>query len=94
MNNNKVILRKWADQGTNFDKIYFDKVSDDSNKDTEKREKLAKLQDLFKEVSQLKKDNDSNFLIDIFYACLRCIFLRNGRLSWMPEANTPDDDDI
>ena len=46
MNQNKVVLRKWADMGTNFDTIYFDKVSDDDKKDAEKLEKLKKLQDM------------------------------------------------
>ena len=94
MNTNRSILRKWADMGTNFDKVYFDKVSDDDNKDKEKKEKLKKLQDLFKEVSQLKKDNDSNFLIDILYSCLRCICLRNGRLNWSQDLSASDEEDI
>ena len=94
MNTNRSILRKWADMGTNFDKVYFDKVSDDDNKEKEKKEKLKKLQDLFKEVSQLKKDNDSNFLIDILYSCLRCICLRNGRLNWSQDLSASDEEDI
>jgi hypothetical protein len=93
MNNNKTILKKWADFGATFDNVYFDKVSEE-NKEDEKKIKLNKLQALFKEISQLKKDNDSNVCIDILFSCAKCIFLRNDKKNWMPEASAPDDDDI
>ena len=92
-NNNKAILKQWADMGVKFDGLYMDKVSDD-NKDAEKLEKLKKLQELFKQVSQLKKDNDSNFLVDILYTCLRCICLRNGKLKWSQDLSASDEEDI
>ena len=93
-NLNKNALKQWADIGTSFDEIYFDKVSDDNHKDTEKREKLSKLQDLFKKVSNLKKNNESNFLIDIIFIILRCICLRNDRILWSQDISADDEEDI
>lgn len=95
MNINKIELHKWAECGTRFDGIYVDKICYcENNIENEKKEKLKKLQELFKDVSQLKKDNESNFIIDILYSCIRCILLRKIKLNWMPEADAPTDEDI
>jgi uncharacterized membrane protein len=93
MNLNKAELKRWTEAGTKFDNIFFDKVSTDPDAiSTEKLEKLERLQELFREISQLKKDNDSNFFIDIFFNLSKKFCLNPKKLNWLPEAITPDDD--
>ena len=93
-NKNNVILKRWADIGYRFDNIYLDKVSEENSYE-EKKIKLQKLQELFRDMSNLKKENESNLIIDTIFSCAKKMCLmRNDRLYWMPEAISPDDDDI
>jgi len=79
---NKKILADWLDIGAEFDEIYYDKVYTPE----EKYSRLKNLEELFKSVSVLKRANDSNFLIDLLYACIRCICLRNN-INWIDMRN-------
>jgi hypothetical protein len=79
---NKKILADWTEVGTDFDEIYYDKVYTAE----EKYSRLKNLEELFKSVSVLKRSNDSNFLIDLLYACIRCICLRNN-INWIDMRN-------
>jgi hypothetical protein len=79
---NKKILADWLDIGTEFDEIYYDKVYTPEEKYT----RLKNLEELFKSVSVLKRANDSNVLIDLLYACMRCICLRNN-INWIDMRN-------
>jgi hypothetical protein len=79
---NKKILADWLDVGAEFDEIYYDKVYTSE----EKYGRLKNLEELFKSVSVLKRANDSNFIIDLLYACMRCICLRNN-INWIDMRN-------
>ena len=79
---NKKILAEWLDVGAEFDEIYYDKVYTPEEKYT----RLKNLEELFKSVSVLKRSNDSNFLIDLLYACMRCTCLRNN-INWIDMRN-------
>ena len=79
---NKKMLADWLDIGAEFDEIYYDKVYTPE----EKYSRLKNLEELFKSVSVLKRTNDSNFLIDLLYACMRCICLRNN-INWIDMRN-------
>ena len=95
-NINKAELAKWSALGTKFDGLYMDKVTDDNSitRDKEKHDKLANLQELFQEISQLKRDNQSNVCIDFFFVCLKCMCLRNNKINWMKDLSAEDEEDI
>ena len=84
---NKKILADWLVVGSHFDEIYYDKVYTPE----EKYMRLKKLEDLFKTLSALKRTNDSNLLIDLLYAMIRCLCLC-GNISWIDikKTVTPD----
>jgi hypothetical protein len=75
---NKKILADWLEVGSQFDEIYYDKVYSPE----EKYVRLKNLEDLFKTLSVLKRANDSNLLIDLLYAIIRCLCLC-GNINWI-----------
>lgn len=84
---NKKILADWLVVGSHFDEIYYDKVYTPE----EKYMRLKNLEDLFKSLSALKRTNDSNLLIDLLYAIIRCLCLC-GNINWIDikKTTTPD----
>ena len=75
---NKKILSDWMIVGSQFDEIYYDRVYTAE----EKVARLKKLETLFKSLSLLKRTNDTNFLIDLLYAIIRCTCIR-GNIKWI-----------
>ena len=78
MTQNQKILQEWSDIGDKFDEIYYDRVYTL----TEKKERLVKLETLFKSMSSLKRANDNNYCIDFIYIFIRMICIRKN-MNWV-----------
>ena len=78
MTQNQKILQEWANIGEQFDEIYYDRVYTL----TEKKERLVKLETLFKSMSSLKRANDNNYCIDFIYIFIRMICIRKN-INWV-----------
>lgn len=78
MTQNQKILQEWSDIGDKFDEIYYDRVYTL----TEKKERLVKLETLFKSMSSLKRANDNNYCIDFLYIFIRMICIRKN-MNWV-----------
>ena len=83
---NQELTKKWMKLGTKFDTVYYNKVY--NNK--ERAVKLKKLQILFDSVNLIKRDNDSNYLIDLIFLIIERTCIRN-RLYWKIINNNNDD---
>lgn len=69
-------MKMWAKLGTDFEKIYYDRVYTID----EKKVKLAEYQKLFNQVSEMKRDSTTNFFTDLIYLIARTCCLKNNTL--------------
>jgi len=83
---NQELTKKWMKLGTKFDTLYYNKVY--NNK--ERAIKLKKLQILFDDINLIKRDNDSNYLIDLIFLIMERTCIRD-KLYWKPKKNVYTD---
>lgn len=77
---NQNITKRWGKLGTKFDKLVYNKVY--NNK--ERTIKLKRLQLLFDKVNLIKRENDSNYLIDLIFLIVQYTCLKHY-LYWKPK---------
>lgn len=77
LTNNQKILNNWANIGNKLDEIYYDEAFSLE----EKKTMLKNLEDLFKEMLALKRNNDNNYFIDLIYLIIRILFLHKPKWS-------------
>ena len=75
---NQKIMQDWANIGEKFDEIYYNRVYTKS----EKIAQLSSLENLFKSMSSLKRDNDNNYCIDLIYLIVRVLCIRKN-IKWI-----------
>jgi hypothetical protein len=75
---NQKIMQDWETLGKGFDEIYYNRVYTFS----EKKERLVKLETLFKSMSSLKRSSNNNYFIDLIYMCIRCCCIRSN-INWL-----------
>lgn len=73
-------MKLWSKMGTEFEKIYFNKVYSYE----EKAEKLKNYQDIFNQVNDLKRDTATNFFTDLIYLISRCCCMSDG-VDWIKD---------
>ena len=73
-------MKLWSKLGTEFEKIYYDKVY----MIDEKQKKLHSYQELFNSVNDLKRETDTNFFTDIIYLIARSCCMTDG-VEWIKE---------
>jgi hypothetical protein len=76
------LKEKWSDRGVEYEELYHQVVH---NID-EKKIKLQKFQELYANISVLKKNNESNYIIDLIFTIARVICIRKD-VKWIPEAS-------
>lgn len=78
LNENKKIMTEWANLGNEFETIYYDMAYGEE----EKKLKLNNLQTMFKTITEQKRTNPSNPLIDLMYTACRKCCLKN-EIEWI-----------
>lgn len=73
-------MKLWAKMGTDFEKVYYDRV----HTIEEKRKKLSKYQELFNQVNELKRESATNFFTDMVYLVARNCCMTNG-VEWIQD---------
>ena len=78
LNDNEELKKKWADFGTKFDILYYDKIHNTE----EMNNQLKKIEELFKEVCCAKREITNNYFIDLIFMLTKKIFIRND-ITWI-----------
>lgn len=73
-------MKLWAKLGTDFERIYYDRVYTVE----EKNKKLKSLQELFNMVNDLKRESTTNFMTDLIYLIIRSFCMTSG-VEWINE---------
>ena len=77
LTSNQKILNNWANIGNKLDEIYYDEAFSLE----EKKAMLKNLEDLFKEMLSLKRNNDNNYFIDLIYLIIRILCVHKPKWS-------------
>lgn len=77
LTSNQKILNNWANIGNKLDEIYYDEAFSLE----EKNAMLKNLEDLFKEMLSLKRNNDNNYFIDLIYLIVRILCVHKPKWS-------------
>ena len=77
LTSNQKILNNWANIGNKLDEIYYDEAFSLE----EKKVMLKNLEDLFKEMLSLKRNNDNNYFIDLIYLIIRVLCVHKPKWS-------------
>ena len=79
---NQSLKEKWSDRGVEYEELYHQVVHNIDDK----KIKLQKFQELYANISVLKKNNESNYIIDLIFTIARVICIRKD-VKWLPEAS-------
>jgi hypothetical protein len=79
---NQSLKEKWSDRGVEYEELYHQVVHNIDDK----KIKLQKFQELYANISVLKKNNESNYIIDLIFTIARVICIRKD-VKWIPEAS-------
>ena len=79
---NQSLKEKWSDRGVEYEELYHQVV----HTIDDKKIKLQKFQELYTNISVLKKNNESNYVIDLIFTIARVICIRKD-VKWLPEAS-------
>jgi hypothetical protein len=79
---NQSLKEKWSDRGVEYEELYHQVVHNIDDK----KIKLQKFQELYSNISVLKKNNESNYIIDLIFTIARVICIRKD-VKWIPEAS-------
>ena len=90
MNESKENMTKWYKLGIDFEKIYYSKFQDFNV--TELSKKVEELQKIFNDINELKRSQDTNFIIDIIFLLSKNYCIKRN-LTWIPKNNHNHDHD-
>jgi hypothetical protein len=79
---NQVLKDKWADLGIEYEEVHY-LISHSIN---DKKRKLENIQKLYTKVVNLKKNDDTNYFIDLIFLVARFLCIRK-EIKWLPEAS-------
>ncbi len=79
---NQVLKDKWADLGIEYEEVHY-LISNSIN---DKKRKLENIQKLYTKVVNLKKNDDTNYFIDLIFLVARFLCIRK-EIKWLPEAS-------
>ena len=85
---NKKIKESWTVMGQTFDEIYYNRMQHTLS---EKLVRLNQLHALFKNMSELKRKDDNNYLIDFLYLIIR-VFCMCNNVDWVNINKAIDED--
>ena len=78
LNENEEYKKKWADLGTKFELIYYDKIQTLTQLISQEK----KVEDLFKEVGTMKRETTNNYFIDLIFMFTKRVFIRDD-ITWI-----------
>lgn len=78
LNDNEELKKKWADLGTKFELIYYDKIQNSIQLNAQEK----KVEDLFKEVGTMKRETTNNYFIDLIFMLTKRVFIRDN-ITWI-----------
>lgn len=78
LNDNEELKKKWADLGTKFELIYYDKIQNL----TQLIQQEKKVEELFKEVGTIKRETTNNYFIDLIFMMTKKLFIRDD-ITWI-----------
>jgi hypothetical protein len=78
LNDNEEIKKKWANLGTKFDILYYDKIHNSNELIIQEK----KVEELFKEVGAMKRDITNNYFIDLIFMMTKRLFIRDD-ITWI-----------
>lgn len=78
LNDNEEIKKKWANLGTKFDILYYDKIHHSNELIIQEK----KVEELFKEVGAMKRDTTNNYFIDLIFMMTKRLFIRDN-ITWI-----------
>jgi hypothetical protein len=80
---NQVLKDKWADLGVEYEEVHYQI----SHSIADKKKKLENIQKLYSKVVSLKKNDDTNYFIDLIFLLARFMCIRK-EIKWLPDAST------
>lgn len=78
LNDNEELKKKWADLGTKFEILYYNKIHN-SNEIIEQEKKV---EELFKEVGAMKRETTNNYFIDLIFMMTKRLFIQDD-ITWI-----------
>lgn len=78
LNDNEELKKKWANLGTKFELIYYDKIQNSLQLIAQEK----KVEDLFKEVGAMKRETTNNYFIDLIFMFTKRVFIRDN-ITWI-----------
>ena len=80
---NQALKDKWADLGIEYEEVHYLI----SHSITDKKRKIENIQKLYTKVVNLKKNDDTNYFIDLIFLVARFLCIRK-EIKWLPEASS------
>ena len=80
---NQSLKDKWADLGIEYEEVHY-MISHSIN---DKKRKIENIQKLYTKVVNLKKNDDTNYFIDLIFLVARFLCIRK-EIKWLPEASS------
>ena len=80
---NQSLKDKWADLGLEYEEVHY-MISHSIN---DKKRKIENIQKLYTKVVNLKKNDDTNYFIDLIFLVARFLCIRK-EIKWLPEASS------